>query len=45
MILSQMHFKYDVLYKKDLAFYILLSVVVVVIVDTTHSTKKQKEYI
>lgn len=40
MILSQMHFRYDLLYKNDLTFYILLSVVVVVLVDTAHSSKK-----
>lgn len=40
MTLSQMHFKYQLLYKKGLVFCTLLSVVV--IVDTTHSSKKEK---
>lgn len=40
MTLSQMHFKYQLLYKKGLAFCTLLSVVV--IVDTTHSSKRKR---
>lgn len=40
MTLSQMHFKYQLLYKKGLVFCTLLSVVV--IVDTTHSSKRKR---
>lgn len=38
-----MQFRYQLLYKKELTFCMLLSVVAVVIVDTTHSPKRKRD--